>query len=364
VGGTFVAGIAFYLWLALFLLASGVEPNPGPLAVQRARTQQLLDEEDVPVLLKLTLERSGRAVKDYDNCSYDHKMKLRRQLTTFFLQVRAGNFSGVKKWDAVSCVDPAVLRKYKLEGLLSASCLQQQSPAGSPQIVPVQQLVSSPPTHVQHVPLVSSLPSPKSSAARNLPPAVQECQQVFERDVRTESPDVDPTPARVFAALEDDEEDDFDAEPLPEGAANFRSSTPVSQDSPPDLAFLQELNLPQAEQPTLREVLRCWVVHTNTAHQHVDLLLRLLRQAGVTGLPLTTATLLRHKELTATKKRLRSSERTILEKRTKAGGKIVENPKEIGKFVYFGLKDGILNRSPGKKNPLIVLSLNSGSRVM
>ncbi len=337
VGGTFVAGIAFYLLLALFLLASGVEPNPGPSPTQNFSTR--LDEEDVPVLLKLTLVRNGRAVKDYERLSYDHKNVRRKQLTAFVNQVCAGNFAGVKRWDAVSSIDQSVLRKYGLKGLLSASASQQQSPCHLQLATP------------QHAPPAASSPPPDTAAQDLSPAPAGEYQEVLGAS-GVELMDVDPTAPGVFAAIES-EDDDFMAEPLPEGAANFRSSTPVLQNASTDLAFLDELDLPEIEQPTLPEVLRCWVVHTKTPHQHVDLLLKLLKQAGVTGLPETTATLLRHKQLTVTKRRLRSSERSIVAKKAKKRGKIVENPQDIGKFVYFGLREGILNRSPGMDNASI-----------
>ena len=293
-----------------------------------------MDEIDVPVFLRLMLVREGRAVMDFENSSYDHKLRRRKEVTKFIQAIRDGDFSGVKKWEALESVDFSTLQKYGVENLLVVHARQQQTPQ------PEEESHRNPTSTAPLCPVPDSLL--ESIRFVQEPPAAKDVTPSVVMDIDLES----LSSAGISEQLTSDNVGDLSSAPLPQGAANFRCSTPVLKDSP-DLAFLKDLNIPDMEQPSVREVLQFWVVATNTALEHVTLLLKLLKQAGITGIPDTAFWLLNNKELKSVKQNLRKSERIILEKRVKSNGQIVEDRQKIGKFVYFGLREGLLNRSPG-----------------
>jgi hypothetical protein len=108
--------------------------------------------------------------------------------------------------------------------------------------------------------------------------------------------------------------------------------------------------MPEGEKLTWLKIFRVWVTMCNVEHSKMTLLLKMARHLDEDhGLPLTTETLLR---LTDMEKVLRERvvRRTITQnkcRKRRIDGRYIEKPEKIGEFLYFGILNGILNRSLG-----------------
>ena len=334
-------------------------------------TADKLKEDEVLFLHNLSSRMSKKIVLSLNEfSSLKYRRDVRKNAFNVLTHLRAGTLTEVRRRDVIDA-NQAVIERLGLTFVLRDTLSHQpasESAAGR----------SGP--SVQHFD-ESNQEAPVTDNGAQLPPADQNVQEdhiMNDLGGVVETPQADEQEQQLASTGDDSNPDEglgnhqhpavapLSDHPMSAAEMTFldidlsefnclpqRASTPVPRNADFLNGYQNIESIPPPLEERVQKALRFYITATNTPLLNGDLLLKVLKEAGLDYLPGTSRKLLDHEDINQLKAEIKTRAifRSKIKKLKKAADVVIGTErKQIGEFCYFGLKKSILNRSPGEHN--------------